>query len=458
MAMSLDDALRAHRAATKRAIQQRQAELRRFAADAEGVGRRVYERGIQTGERVLARTPAEVRALGFAALQGRLPQAVGEMAGRKVAQHVRPAPVRSAPSAPAPKPGAPRPAKAKSSSAPMEHVRAGVSGFVDEGTFGLADHVLAASNAVGEAFRDGTMAELVEDYDASMALKRNADAYDAEHYGAARSAGRVAGVAGTIAVMGAPGAARALIMAAPRMRGAEQAARLGLRYGPDPRGLTRMSLYGGAAAGVGDQVVTDALTGEEGSLLENAAAAAGGAAGGVVTRFTGPSVGGAVGGATTSALNDLANYRPISLDDALEASRLSAVLGKFGGTAGTRWVENLSSRGKGEAGELLTDIKAAVRGDRIIGRQAWTPVTVGGRRRFTRVDTVTERGGQRHFNEAKMGPNARLSDQQVAALNQHGDRYIVDHWRFADVGKATGAAASPIGAHLAAEDDPYRPW
>ena len=77
MAMSLQEQLRVKRAETERWIREREAQLRRAAAGAEAKGRQVYADAIKTGQKVLARTPAEIRALGEAAMQGRLPPAVG---------------------------------------------------------------------------------------------------------------------------------------------------------------------------------------------------------------------------------------------------------------------------------------------------------------------------------------------------------------------------------------------
>lgn len=80
MAMSLQEQLRAKRIEAERWIRAREAQVRRTAAAAEPKGREVYAQTIKTGQRVLARTPAEIRGLGEAALRGQLPQALGRAA------------------------------------------------------------------------------------------------------------------------------------------------------------------------------------------------------------------------------------------------------------------------------------------------------------------------------------------------------------------------------------------
>src|SRR5690349_16301233 len=88
LAMDWRDKLRAARDATAREINLRNAQLQRFGANAEAVGREVYARTIRTGDAVAAATPSEIRALGIAALQGRLPQAIGQQAAEKAVRSV----------------------------------------------------------------------------------------------------------------------------------------------------------------------------------------------------------------------------------------------------------------------------------------------------------------------------------------------------------------------------------
>jgi hypothetical protein len=458
--MGWQEELRAKRAETERWIRQREAELRGAASLAEARGRQVYANAIKTGQQVLARTPAEVRRLGVAAVQGRLPQALGATA---VKQAMGEGPIASA-STRRSGPAQVRPTATSRPSRKVDARReldAGVSGFVDEASLGLADNVLAASNAVGEAVRDRSVADLAGDYRASMAEKRARDAYDDKHHGLARNTGRVLGFASTVAAMGAPGAARALLVAAPKGRAAMQAARLGLRYGPDPRGLTRMAAYGGAAAGLIDQAATDVVTGHTSTPLESVAAAAGGALGGIATRVAGPNVGGAVGGAATSALTDLARGDVVSGLDALEAAHAGAIFGKLGGVWGEDYLRTLPTETKGKIGEFLTSAKARARGDEILDQQRGVHLISRGRRpEMTIADTISaDRRNPMKLNESKMGPNAVLNSRQLEARNQFGDAYVVDYWRFRDGGKAGGAAMSPFGAYITDEREPraFRP-
>lgn len=455
MAMSLQEQLRAKRAEADRWIRERNAEVRRAGAAAEAVGRRIYDRAIKTGERVVARTPSEIRQLGAAALQGRLPEALGGMVVKAATSPRAKAAVR--PPSVAAKPGS-RPPSA--STTLRRQVEAGVSGLVDEASFGLADHVLAAGEAVGAAIRDGELDDVVRDYDSSMAAKRAADQYDAQHYGFARNVGRATGFVGSVALAGAPGLGRAVLASIPKGRAARQVAELGLRYGPDPRGLTAMSALGGTAAGVIDQAVGDTIAGRQTTVGDLATAATGGALGGVATRYLGPGFGGEVAGGSTSVLGDIANGRDVSLENAARSAQLGAVLGAVGGEAGVRQVRNLGSRAKGRVGDTLSEIKAVVRGERITGSQQRIKLEPTGSRDggYTVADIVSidPQTGRRIVTEAKMGPWASLSPRQIQARNQFGDDYVTDFWSFSDVGKASGAAIAPVGAGLVDRSEPPR--
>lgn len=455
MAMSLQEQLRAKRAEAERWIREREAEVRRAGAAAEVVGRQIYDRAIKTGERVVARTPSEIRQLGAAALQGRLPQALGGMVVKAATSSKATGAVRH-PTA-ATKPGSRPPS---TSTTLRRQIEAGVSGLVDEASFGLADHALAAGEAIGAAIRDGELNDVARDYDSIMASKRAADQYDAQHFGLARNVGRATGFVGSVALAGAPGMGRAILARVPKGRVARQVAELGLRYGPDPRGLTAMSALGGTAAGAIDQVVGDTIAGRQTTVRDLAAAGTGGALGGVATRFLGPGFGGQVVGGSTSVLGDIANRREVSLENAARSAQLGGVLGAVGGEVGVRQMSNLGSRAKGRVGDTLSEIKAIVRGERLTGSQQRIKLEPTGSRDggYTVADVVSinPRTGRPVLTEAKMGPWASLSPRQIQARNQFGDDYVTDFWSFSDVGKASGAAIAPVGAGLVDRSEPPR--
>ncbi len=440
--MGWQEELRAKRAETDRWIRQREADLRRAASQAEARGRQVYANAIKTGERVLARTPAEIRVLGAAALKGQLPQALAATAVKAAA---RPAAGQRGASGAAPRVAKP---------SVREEFRAAVSGAVDEASLGLADHVLAGVDAAKEAVLTGSADNLLGSYRDGMADKRAADAYDAEHHGTSRNVGRVVGLVGTVAAMGAPGLARAAIASVPRGRVAAQVAKYGLRYAPDPRGLTKMMAGVGAVGGVLDQAATDLVTGHQSGPRDLLAAAGGGALGGAMTRYAGPVLGGGVGGSATSVLTDLANDRAVSLDDALDAGRLGAVFGGLGGELGERWVRKLPSHKKGSVGDALSAAKIVARGEQVVGQQRRIHLRPAGEPpAYTVADNVSvPRGLPDHpdnwiIGESKLGPSASLSDRQEEALQTFGDRYVTDFWRYSDVGNVAGAAMSPYGSN-----------
>lgn len=450
MAMSLHEQLRAKRAEAERWIREREAQARRAAAAAEAKGRQVYRDTIKTGQKVLARTPSEIRALGAAAIQGRLPQAVGEVVVKEAVRRVAPragSPVAASrgPSKPGPRPALPTAREAG------RQLEAAASGFVDEATFGLADHVLAGGSAVVEAIRDRDISGALDDYSEAMAAKRQQDEFDAKHYGAARRTGQVAGFAGSVIALGAPAVTRALVTKLPRgaaiMRDVAKAA----TRGPDPRGLTKAAAVGGGFAGGVDQIVADVLTGRSGDAQDQLGSTVGGAVGGVATRFVGPTVGGAVGGVTTAMVTDLLHGKAPSLEEALDDGRGAALFGRFGDIAGRQWVANLKPGAKGEVGEILSRFKTVMRGDEIVETQKRVSIGDG---RHTVADEWIEnpRTGKKLIGESKMGPSSRLTDNQKRAQELYGDRYVLDEWRFSDVGAAAGAGAAPLGANFGDED------
>lgn len=446
MANSLQDLLRAKREETERWMRQRENELRHGVADLEARGRRVYSDAVRKGEKVVARTTHEVRELGRAAVRKAdevratvLPKAPAGKPGA----NARTAPPRGAPATPA-------------GNAVRENFRAATSGAVDEFTFGLADRALSAGEAILGNGPDGFVAS----YSENMNRRKAADAYDAEHYGLARNTGRVVGAVGSVAAMGAPAVLRGALMAVPRSAGARQAAQLGLRYAPDPRGLSKMFVVGGAGAGMIDQGVADALTGRRTDVVDYVKAGAGGALGGLITRYAGPTAGGAAGGASASVLEDLARGDKISFDRALNEGRLDAITGGAVGRYVTKSVSKLPQNLKGEIGELLSGFKGLARGDEIVGRQRRFYMEPGNRQGgFTVADhEFRTRDGRMVLGESKLGPEATLSERQLQARDLLGDDYVVDYWRFSDVGKVGGGALAPLGSAVINDEPPMTSW
>lgn len=421
-------------------------DLRRDARELEALGHEVVKRAIREGQAVVARMPSEVRALGLAAAQGRLPGALGGMVAKKVAQPSS-AP-RKTTTAQTRKPA---PTTSPRSGA-AQQVRAGVSGAVDEFTLGAADHVFSA----GDAILDGGLQGFGDRYDANMRQKRAEDAYDTENYGAARTGGRVVGFGAGMAAMGGVGmAGRAALSRAP------QAARLmahvaktpKLKGGVDPRGLVQLAAGGGAGVGIGVQAVEDAASGRLSSPGQYGAAALGGATDGLATLRYGPARGGAMGAAVDSMTSDLADGRMPSVESAVGAAHGGAVLGKAGDLVGTYGAAAQPAHIKGRIGEALSFGKTLGRG-MVPDLKKKGGVDVGDGLK-SHPDQVIHNG----YVEAKMGPGAGLTKNQRrlrAKARREGDEFIIDAWQFRDVGKAGGIVAAPTGEVWIDEDG--TPW
>lgn len=372
--MGWQEQLRAKQAETERWIRQREAALRRAAAGAEARGRQVYANAIKTGEKVLARTPAELRALGIAATNGRLPQAIGERVVKEVVRQA--APQKSV--------AKPRPTAAGAAAAQPkakevgDRVRAGVSGAVDEFTFGLADRGLAAVEALAE----GGAQDFGRHYDENMAVKRAEDARDERDFAIERNTGRAVGLVAGLAATGPAGAAvKAGLLGAPRLaKIMTHAARKPqkLKVGVDPRGLTTAAVGSGAVIGVGGQAANDLLSGKTSSAKDYVGAALGGGLGGAAALRRAPLVSkavlaGAVGGGATELAQDALNGRELSVGDAIGAAHVGGVTaGALDGIA-THALAAAPSNVKGFVGERMSDVKTLARG-RVSARRANVPV------------------------------------------------------------------------------------
>lgn len=469
--MGWQEELRAKRAETERWIRQREADLRRAAGQAEARGRQVYADAIKTGQQVLARTPAEVRALGIAAAQGRLPQALGEQVVKNVVRPTaaaRPASkpaVREAPARPKPTAG---PATAPSREKTIEgQLRAGLSGAVDEFSFGLADRGLAASEAVVE----GGLQGFGERYDENMAVKRAEDARDARDYGTERNVGKAIGLVAGLAATGPTGAVvktglRGIPRVAKLMNHAAKASRSKLmRAGVDPRGLTTAAVSGGALTGIAGQGVADLASGKASSVQDYVGAAIGGGlAGATALRGGGPIaskavLGGAMGAGATSLAQDALNRRPVSVDNAIESAHVGGVSGGVLDGLATHAVAAAPSRVKGFVGERMSDFKTLARG-RIPHGQKPVPLRGGGAsipdQKQTHEFLWWGELDAPEYLESKMGPSARLSRAQRRLRAENPDRFMIDAWRFRDVGRAASLMGGPAGSQLT--DEERFPW
>jgi hypothetical protein len=126
------------------------------------------------------------------------------------------------------------------------------------------------------------------------------------------------------------------------------------------------------------------------------------------------------------------------------------------GTVGSYIPSTLSSLEKGRMGELLTDIKTIARGDGIPFKQGERFDLASEGHTFTDSQFHPRGTKEDGINEAKMGPTATIRPRQMQAMRQLGPNYVLDGWRFSDVGKAIGAAFSPYGAQF--EDEQERAW
>jgi hypothetical protein len=467
--MTWQEQLRAAQAATDRAIRQRQAELRRFADQAEAAGRQVYADTIKTSQKVLARTPAELRALGVAAIKGQLPQALGNAAGKTIVKAVeRAAPRKAQPAA------KPRAAPMRSKSVTDEIMAQGgaaARGAIDEVTFGLADTASAGAQTLLAGGLDG----FGERFNQELAEERAADAYDEQHYGLARGSGRVAGFVGSLALTGGAGAgvkagARVVLGAKKLDRAAKAANKVKRIAALNPRGLTGLAVGGGAVGGVAGQATSDVISGDLSSLQEYGGAGLGGATAALLLRA--PRVGsgkaaeavhrlvqnprtvGGVEGAATAAYQGALEGRDVGLGEVANAARAGVIGGQFGDVAGKYGANALPRRAKEELGDNLSILKSVSEGEGLSlltqlgpkrraaqNRQVAVPLPGGG---STRADHVTDTG---RAIEAKFGAYARLEPRQIQARHElDPNRYQINHFLPTDIGRMAGVYFGAAGS------------
>lgn len=421
--MGWQEELRAKRAETERWIRQRAREVEQRAHDLEARGRQVYADAVRTGQTVVARTTNEVKQLGQGAKAAA--RAVAPVK-RVVAEAILP----------------------NGSVRMIEKVRdqgrAAISGAVDEASFGLADKALSGL----EALRDGGVDDFGNRYRANQERRAAADAYDERNYGAARTVGRVAGFVGDVAIAGAPGVARGIVSLAPRGAKLYEALTTS-KHLVDPRGLNTMAAGGGAIAGVIGQVIDDASNRRLSTWRDYAGSAIGGAAGGVATLHGGAIRGGALEGTATSAVRDLLNGRQVDVDGIIRGGEGGAIGGGIGSAGGSLFAHALPSRETGKLGDVMSMAKTFARGDGVPWQSRKRFYLDNGKYTYPDLEFRSRVPGKRAgIGEAKLGPTAELSDRQLEAQAQADIDYVVDGWRYSDVGKALGGGFAPTADRI----------
>ena len=422
---------------TEREIKRRMSALRHDARELEAAGYEVVRKGIRAGYDLAAKTPAEVRELGLAAIQGQLPRALGDMAVRKMTSPPPPKKPQSAktPSGAVVKRASPSGPVAK----PLnEQGRAALSGFVDEVTFGGADRALSAIDALAQGGLDG----FGDRYRSELHSRFAEDAADQKDFTLARTVGQIGGAGvSVVALGGAGGAALKALANAPRLgRAARLATTVDKRF-VNPGGLTTLFAAQGAGTGLGGQALVDVVRGEVSGVPRYMAAAAGGALEGVTSRYAGATAGGAVGGAATSAIGDGAEGRDLSLDRALDAAQMGGAIGGLVSTAGTLRIAGLANREKGLIGEEIT--RRRLKTDGIVPAEKPSYKLENGRQ--AKPDFALD---PLHYLDAKLGPYARLTPNQELAqrqIEQLGGAYEADYWKFRDVGDYIASGAGTLG-------------
>jgi hypothetical protein len=306
---------------------------------------------------------------------------------------------------------------------------AGASGAVDAFTLGLADPVTAGARAANDALHG---ADLGEAWRARRADERARDLSDAQHHRTARTIGQVIGTGAGLAVAGPidgllAGGARIL-----------ETTPLALR---ELRALSA----GGAAAGVGNQALSDVERGHIGTVGDYAGAAVGGGVGALASIRGRPGAAGQLGGATTAVAQDLLNGRKVDWGGAARNAQAAGYLAAPAGLAGRAWSDDLTNAAKGELGEAMGRARSRLSGQRSLGKRA---IRLNSGRR-TIADDVTHTG---LVTEQKFGPTAKLRPNQREAYAQFGDGYRVDHFLPRDVGAIVAFPFGLLGPRVFHQD------
>jgi len=340
-----------------------------------------------------------------------------------------------------------RPAEAGFWSRLGNQARAAAEGAADGLTFGLDDQAAAGIHATADWLRGKSFGAA---YKQHIAEQHASDAYDAAHYGWARTAGtigtifipggelgalaRFAGKAPTVARLGGRvlqtagkwGAAEAkLVRRIPevtRLAGRERAA-IGVA---------------GAGGGVLGQGVSDAMQGRLSSPRDYGGAAIGGMAEALAATRGHPSRAAALGGATTSLAQDALNGRPLSVANAAKGASASSLLSSTASRIATRKAAQATIKQKEKLGETGSKIRTLLNLDWTHSTKKeryWLNAIPGYNKGYTYPDQRTALG---KLIESKFGEAADLSYRQMQAYLQLGSHYRVDHFLPRDVGSLAG--------------------
>jgi len=415
----LRDGLNVVEAETRRWMQQRRAELQ-AARQAAKWGQRVWAVTPRVVAQIVARAPGELRAVtsGF------------------MGTHSPPAPPRRIPPIARTASGRPRPTAPRTRVAPdrlttidwgdvaqgaRNQATAAIHGEADELSFGLADRGSAFARALVEP---GAIQDFGRRYSQHMDQERAQDRYDSEHFHTARLGGQVGGAVASFFIPGG-----AFVRGGKLLRGA---AALAWR---EKAALAAAA----AAAGAGGQVVVDGISGRLSSPKDALGAAVGGAAGVLSLPLTrgNPGRAAAVDASVTSAMQDLLNGRPISVERATRAIIEARALGTAAGAWGQRVSSSRIPADMERLGVQFGRLRSRINGWRLnpgtpkadrLSRSYWKPDAQSG-------DTLFEYKG---------GYSAGLSTQQRLAQAERGARFVYYHTTPDDIAHLIGVPTGTI--------------
>jgi hypothetical protein len=446
MARSLQDQLRAATQSAEEWRRLREAQLRHELGDLEARGREVFAEDTRRGGVLQARTPTDVRQLGYEALEAQRPA-------------TRPA---SSPPAEAPPQtgGRTRPIPRPDSVVPMPtFVELPLAGVRSAGNGVALDHADEISAGLDAIIGFGGSGGLRERYRNNLQAELERDRDYSQKYPRVWRGGHVAGAVG--------GGAAALVGDAPLFITSKLIPRTALaavetkRVVPFIReGYGVMGAAGGGLFGAGAQLVNDGSKGVLSSPGDLARAGLGGMVTGWQAAHGRPVTGAALGSGLTTGLQEFAHEGAVSTADLLRSVQSGAYGGRALNGVGKYISNALPTALKGKAGEALTFVKSYARGEPIPLRPTAAPAvasrlpnlrggTAGPQRPIalskgkTVADWVTSQG---RALEAKFGAYAKLSEQQKRALAELGDAFVVDHWLPKNVGELTaGWLGAPVG-------------
>lgn len=388
-------------------VKRRAREVAQFGMAAETAARNAYGKAIRDGRELVLKTQGAVNRYG------------AEVLSDIKARSRTPAPPSNQTRAKT-TPAATKPSPTRQLlQGAADQALAAARGAQDAITLGGGDRLYAGTLALIDA---AAGQDLRVSLDARLAAERERDAYDAKHFGTARTIGEIGGTAAGLLAFGPT---RAALTGGTRMAAATALT------GRDVLGLTAL----GAGGGVIGQLEADGLARRQGSLGDYAGAAIGGTVGVLGSLRARPGEAAALAGATTSMAQDALNNRAIDLEAAghaaLAARYVAAPLGKS-----TRVATNaISVQDKGRLGENLGRKRSLLNGDLQKTKQERVELKNG---RTTVVDHKTRSGLK---TEQKFGPSAKLTPNQRQAREELGDQYRVDHFLPQDVGVIVGLPA-----------------